>query len=320
MAEPLDALRQPTIPLQPRPAFATELRRRIEAELGLRPDPSGGTVSTAVRTATVTQNVIPYLSVRGADRAIAWYTQVFGAMEEGDRYVDADGKVGHASFRIGDMQLFIADEYPEYGVAAPQPGAPVSLGLLLYVADVDDVFARAVDAGATAEQEPSDQPYGDRSGTIRDPFGHRWQLSTRMEDVSREEQERRLSDSGGQFELRTPPSQLTRGVNLDYFTLPTKDPARSAAFYGALFGWEAHVTPGGAHIANVSPPGGFAVGSEVAKLYFRVERGQLDTVVARVQELGGTGGEIMTSPSGRSVACRDDQGVDFDLHEPAPGY
>jgi uncharacterized glyoxalase superfamily protein PhnB len=321
MADPLDALRQPTIPLQPRAAFAAELRVRLEAELGLRPTPPGGAMSTTTASATApaaTQRFHAYLAVDGADRAIAWYTQVFGAVEQGDRFVDADNRVGHAEFVIGDVAFFISDEYPDYGVAAPDPSRGANVGLHLYVDDVDAVYARAVATGARGERDPEDQPYGDRSGTIRDPFGHRWQLATRIEDVSRDELEQRVS--GGDYSLQTPPSQLAAGTSLDYFTLPTPDAARSAAFYGPLFGWELHLSPAGAHIANVSPPGGFDASSTRPKLYFRVEPGQLEAVVAKVRELGGTAGEINEWASGRGVACRDDQGVEFDLHEPAPGY
>jgi uncharacterized glyoxalase superfamily protein PhnB len=319
MAEPLDALRQPTIPLSPRPAFAAELRRRIEAELGLRPDPSGGaTMSKAVATSTAV-TVTPYLCVRGADRAIAWYQQVFGAVEQGDRYVDADGRIGHAEFTIGGATFFISDEHPEIGVVSPETQEGHSVGLHLYVENVDEVWARAVEAGATVVYDLGDREYGDRSGTFHDPFGHRWFVATHIEDVSADELRERVAASG-EYELRTPPSQLTPGVPLDYFTLPTRDPARAAEFYRGLFGWELHLTPAGAHIANVSPPGGFAAGTDGPKLYFRVEPGQLESVVARVRELGGTAGEINEWASGRGVTCRDDQGIEFELHEPAPGY
>lgn len=277
-------------------------------------------MSTTTATPTVTQNVIPYMTVAGADRAIAWYSDVFGAVEEGDRYVDADGKIGHAELRVGAMQLFIADEYPEYDVAGPDPNGPVAMGLLMYVDDVDDVYARALAAGARGDRAPEDQPYGDRSATIRDPFGHRWQISTRLADLSREEIQQRLQEAGGDFDLRQVRA-VSQVVNLGYFTLPGgADTERAAAFYGTLFGWDAQLSPGGAHIANVSPPGGLEAGADAPKLYFRIERGQLETVAARVRDLGGTTDDVSESPSGRGVSCRDDQGTQFELWEPAPGY
>ena len=276
--------------------------------------------TAAAATALPAQTFRAYLAVKGADRAIAWYSQVFGAVEQGDRFVEADGRIGHAEFAIGTVSFFISDEYPDYGVTAPDPSRGANVGLHLYVEDVDAVYARAVEGGATGERPPEDQPYGDRSGTFRDPFGHRWQIGTPLTEVSRDELAQRLEATQSEYTLQTPPSQLAAGVPLDYFTLPTPDAARSAAFYGPLFGWELHLSPNGAHIANVSPPGGFDASSDRAKLYFRVEPGQLETVIARVRELGGTAGEINEWASGRGVTCRDDQGIEFELHEPAPGY
>ena len=317
--DPMDALRQPIVPLRPPDAFAARLRRQLEAEL--IPTPPGGTVSTAT-TPVMIQTLIPYLTARGADRAIAWYGDVFGAVEVGDRFVEADGRIGHAELRIGAMRFFIADEYPEYGVVAPDPQAGVSVGLLLYVDDVDVTYARGVAAGARGDQEPADQPYGDRSGTIRDPFGHRWQISTRMEDVSRDELERRLEDS--EFTLQAPaePAPGKREGDIGYFTLHVPDVARAERFYSALFGWEPRQgsLPEGRHIENVTPPGGMMGGHEQpdVTLYFRVA--DVQAAATRVRELGGEVLEINEYPSGGNAVCRDDQGLQFELFQPAPGY
>jgi PhnB protein len=109
------------------------------------------------------------------------------------RLAGPDGKVGHAEVRIGDSIVMLADEHPDMGYRGPQAlgGTPVSL--LIYVPDVDAQFARAVAAGATETRPVQDQFYGDRSGTLTDPFGHVWTIATHTEDVPVEEVERRLA-------------------------------------------------------------------------------------------------------------------------------
>jgi PhnB protein len=137
------------------------------------------------------EGVTPYLSVRDADRAIAWYGKVLGAtcgyrMEWG-------GKVGHADLAIGGARFMLSEEYPDRGSVGPQTLGGTSVSLLLYVPDVDATMALAVAEGATEERPASDQPWGDRSGWIVDPFGHRWTLATHQEDVSNEELDRRFA-------------------------------------------------------------------------------------------------------------------------------
>ncbi len=137
-------------------------------------------------------SVTPYLSVKGGAQAIDFYKQAFGAKER-YRLPGPDGKtVGHAEIVIGDSIVMIADEMSEYGNKSPQTlnGTPVNLAV--YVQDVDVVFKRAVDAGATVVTPLKDQFYGDRAGCLQDPFGHRWSLMTHREDVSPEEMKKRL--------------------------------------------------------------------------------------------------------------------------------
>ena len=132
-------------------------------------------------------SVTPYLIVKGAAAAIDFYKKTFGATEL-FRMPDASGKlVGHAEIKIGDSHIMLADEYPEMGYRSPQSlgGTPVSL--LLYVDDVDATIPRAVAAGARLVQPIKDQFYGDRSGTVHDPFGHVWTVATHKKDVSPEE-------------------------------------------------------------------------------------------------------------------------------------
>jgi PhnB protein len=134
----------------------------------------------------------PYLIVKGAARAIDFYKQAFGATEL-MRFAGPGGSVGHAEIRIGDSPIMLADEMPQMGYRSPAAlgGSPVSV--MLYVPDVDKVVERAVKAGAKVERPVADQFYGDRSGTIHDPFGHVWTVSTHKEDVSPEEMQRRAA-------------------------------------------------------------------------------------------------------------------------------
>jgi PhnB protein len=135
-------------------------------------------------------SVTPYLIVDGGTEALAFYTKAFGATEL-FRFPAPGGKIGHAELKIGDSPIMLADEHPEMGYKGPKSlgGSPVSI--MIYVEDVDTIFNRAVDAGATIKDAVTDKFYGDRSGTVIDPFGHIWHVATHTEDVSPEEMERR---------------------------------------------------------------------------------------------------------------------------------
>ena len=138
----------------------------------------------------------PYLIIRGAGEAIEFYKKAFGATEL-FRMAAPDDKIGHAEIKIGDSPIMLADEFPEMGYKGPQTlgGSPVSI--MIYVEDVDTVFNRAIEAGATVKEAVSDKFYGDRIGTLTDPFGHIWHVSTHKEDVSMEEMERRARAAHG---------------------------------------------------------------------------------------------------------------------------
>ncbi len=133
-------------------------------------------------------SITPYLIIKGAAQAIEYYKKVFGATET-VRMNGPDGKVGHAELKIGDSRIMLADENPSMGqghVSAASIGSsPVSL--YLYIPDVDQVFERAVAAGAKILKPVQDQFYGDRSGFIQDPFGHLWGVATHVEDVAPKE-------------------------------------------------------------------------------------------------------------------------------------
>ena len=135
-------------------------------------------------------SVTPYLIIEGAGEAIEFYKKAFGAKEL-FRFPTPDGKVGHAEMKIGDSPIMLADAYPAMGYNSPKSlgGSPVSL--MVYVEDVDTVFNQAVAAGATLKEAVTDKFYGDRSGSLIDPFGHVWHVATHKEDVSMEEMEER---------------------------------------------------------------------------------------------------------------------------------
>ena len=136
--------------------------------------------------------VTPYLNIRGASAAIEFYRQAFGATEL-YRLAMPDGAIAHAEIKIGDSKIMLSEESEQWGNKSPLTlnGSPVTL--CIYVEDVDAVFARALALGATTigEMVVKDQFYGDRTGSIVDPFGHCWTIMTHIEDVSPEEMQRR---------------------------------------------------------------------------------------------------------------------------------
>jgi PhnB protein len=136
--------------------------------------------------------VTPYLIVRGGVKALEFYKKAFNATEV-VRMPSPDGKLGHAEIRIGNSMVMLADEHPEMGAKSPESFGGSPVGICLYVEDVDAIWQQAIAAGGKEERPVKDQFYGDRSGTLRDPFGHQWTIATHKEDVSPEEMERRMA-------------------------------------------------------------------------------------------------------------------------------
>jgi PhnB protein len=293
--------------------------------------------------------VTPYLCADDALAAIDFYQSVFGAVVTFPPMIGPDGRVGHCELQIGHSALSLASAYPEEGVLSPLTLGGTPVQLRLEVPDVDDVFARAVAAGATVLREVELAPYGERAGKIRDPFGHNWFLTTVVEELSVAEVNERFEPlgyqtpaaddatigseaadqgAGVQDAVASGPHHPDRVLGPDdagqlfYFTFGVPDGARAEAFFRQLFDWE--IMSGsqhdGYHIASPTPPGGIAGGTNqpVITLYFRVA--DIGQAVARVRQLGGTAEEPVLWASGWSATCRDDQGTPFSLSEPAPGY
>jgi PhnB protein len=139
--------------------------------------------------------VTPYLIIRDAARALEFYAHALGATET-MRLTDPDGRIAHAEMRIGDGHFMLAEEMPDRGFRGPLSfgGTPVSL--LVYVEDVDAVFDRAIAAGAENQRPVADQFYGDRSGTLVDPFGHVWTIATHVRDMSPDEMQQAMARLG----------------------------------------------------------------------------------------------------------------------------
>jgi len=308
MTDPFEALREPLVPLAPRPELARELRRQIAAELALAHDEQEQPMPTLeIREYTPARlhSLTPYLAVADPARAIEWYAEVFDAKLLGEPIVMPDGRIGHAEMRVGDTVFMLAGEFPEERHLSPTTLGGSTVGLMLHVPDADATYAKAVDLGATALRPISVQ-YGARAGTIHDPFGHRWFIQTNLEadDVP-------VQDVSGR-----------RFGDVGYLTLEVADGERAARFFGALFGWQldAGYQPGSFHISSITPPSGIhgRPGDPEVKVYFRVY--DIEAAAARVRELGGQVLSVNDHPSGGNAECVDDKGLRFDLFRPRAGY
>lgn len=148
-------------------------------------------------------SVTPYLIVDRAEEAIRFYERAFGATEmlrlampvpNDAGGVEGGGKIAHAEVKIGDSMVMLSDEWPDHGKLGPRSRGGATSSLMIYLEDVDAAFERAVAAGAAVERPVENQFYGDRSGTVTDPFGHSWTLATHVEDVEEDEMQRRMAE------------------------------------------------------------------------------------------------------------------------------
>lgn len=136
--------------------------------------------------------VYPYLRVHSAADAIGFYARAFGATEL-FRLTEPGGRIGHAEIKLGPVTVMLADEYPEHDIRGPRTLGGTTFSLHLHVDDADAAFARAIAAGAVAIRPLQDQFYGERSGTVRDPFGHEWLIGGQIESVTPDEMQRRYT-------------------------------------------------------------------------------------------------------------------------------
>jgi PhnB protein len=139
------------------------------------------------------QVIMPYLSVDGAADAIEFYKDIFGAVER-MRMPQPDGRIGHAELQFGDCVVMLSDEFADMGILGPKSLGGTSVTINLYVDDSDRIFERAIAAGATVVEPVENRFYGDRAGQLLDPWGHRWNISTHVEDVEPEEMQRRAAE------------------------------------------------------------------------------------------------------------------------------
>jgi len=300
MTDPLDALRTPVVPADPDPAFAAALRSRLERAVL---DPRGTAVTT---TSTETADpaalpwppsLTPYIGVPDALQAIDWYVGVFAAERRGEPYVMPDGSIGHAELGIGDAVLMLAGGAPGTPGGAPPRGIP-AYSLHVQVPDVDATVERAVSAGAELERAPADQPYG-RTGVIRDPFGHRWMV-------------------------QTPPARATRTRHGDigYVTIGAPEAERAKDFYGAVLGWRfsvGSVEEGWQVEGPTTPMVGLFGGAAAPEVQLCYRVGDIAAAVERVRAQGGQAAEPERKPYGLLADCTDNQGIRFQLWEPADG-
>jgi len=140
-------------------------------------------------------SLTPYLIIDGAADAIEYYKKAFGATEL--FRMDHGGKIGHAELKIGDSPIMLADENLEMGFRGPKALGGTPISLMIYVDDVDTIYPRALEAGGVEMKPLQDQFYGDRSGTLTDPFGHVWTVATHKEDVTPEEMDKRMAAAHG---------------------------------------------------------------------------------------------------------------------------
>jgi uncharacterized glyoxalase superfamily protein PhnB len=236
----------------------------------------------------VTAQLIPYLAVRDARAAIAWYGEAFGARLVGEPYQDGD-RIGHAELEVAGATVYLADEYPELGLTGPQDGR-VAVSLHLTVPDVDAAVARAQSVGATVERPADDAPYG-RTAVIIDPYGHRWMLQVPAQ----------------------PTTAGPRPGDVAYLTLQVPDGARARDFYEAVLGWSA--VPGrvqdGWQVDGTTPMIGIGGGTSEPGAVPMYAVDDIEVAVAAVRTAGGEAGETEQQSYGLTALCRDDQGLPF---------
>ncbi|MGV9826732.1 VOC family protein [Gordonia sp. NPDC003429] len=302
-------------PVAPDPDFAARLRDRLTRGATL---PEGVIMSntTIVETDTAVTTfdepdtplverpgALPYLTVGDARAAIDWYVSNLGARLRGEPIMMDDNRIGHAELEIGGGVIYLATEFPDMGLRAPEPGH-VSVSLMLPVDDTDAALRRAERAGAAVTREPY-EAHGTRTATIIDPFGHRWMLTGPV-----------VTAASGE-----PTADPIRRGDIVYMSLQTPDAVRAARFYGSVLGWEydaaSRQVTNLAHRLGISDAPGYGTNT----LYCVYAVDDLDAASAAIIAAGGRAGEVsdVSSDGTQVIDAVDDQGVAFSVHVPAPG-
>lgn len=234
--------------------------------------------------------------MRDARRALGWYTRVLGARVRGEPVVMPGGRIGHAEISLAGGALFVADEHPDIGFRAPEPGG-TTVSLVLTVPDLPGTVAAAVSAGAKLDRGPY-EAYGYRNATVTDPFGHRWMLQSPIGSAA-------VAHWHG---------------DIGYASLWVPDGERAAVFYASVLGWEyaPEQEPGRRQVTGTTPAQGLWGGVSHGTLFCSYVVEDAAAAVARVRTAGGQAREPVRQPYGLSADCVDDQGIRFAVHEP-PG-
>jgi RNA polymerase sigma factor (sigma-70 family) len=310
MTDPFEQLYSPVDALEPEPEFATRLRARLERAFDL---PKGVTVSSitssssgqspSLATARGEQaEITPYLAVAGAQAALGYYVEAVGARIAGEPIVMPDGRVGHAELDIAGARRMLSEEHPEIGVVAPSPGGASAVTLHLETTDVDATMQRALVAGAALERPAADHPSG-RNGVLRDPFGHRWMISSAPS-----------ADQGAGA------GAGLRHGDIGYASLRVPELGRAATFYAAVLGWRYRPASGlqGRQVEGLSLHHGLWGGVERPTLFLCFAVEDVGEALQRVRDAGGTAGGPHEEPCGVVAECADDQGTSFAVFTP-PG-
>ncbi|GAT07754.1 glyoxalase [Mycolicibacterium novocastrense] len=302
--DPLAVLRGDELPVTPDPAFAAGLRARLESALSL-PNRTEEVVMSGTDTAIAELSepsvestlprsaALPYLTVRNARDAIAWYVEALDATVVGEPFEMDDGRIGHAELAIGDGVLYLADEYPEIGLRAPARQS-VSVSLMLRVADTDASLERARRLGAEVQREPYEN-YGARSAAIVDPFGHRWMLT-------------------GPVTATAVPIQHG---DVGYVSVWVPDADRAAVFYGHVLGWT--YDPATHQVTNTDQRIGIFSSDRPQGMLCCYAVTDLDGARQSIIDGGGTVGQSQEFDFGSVLDATDPAGTAFAVFRPVPG-
>lgn len=291
--DPMWVLHGDELPVQPDPAFAARLRARLESALRMPNRTEGVEMSgTDTALAAVTRPAaLPYLAVGDARAAIDWYAEAFGATPAGEPIVMDDGRIGHAELAMAGGVLYLADEFPEIGLKAPE-SEHVSVSLMLQVADTDAALRRAHERGARVQRDPY-EAHGSRTAVIIDPFGHRWMLSGPVTGAG---------------------VPIQHG-DVGYVSLWTSDAGRAAAFYGHVLGWT--YDPATRQVTNTDLPTGIFAGDGPATLFCCYAVDDLDEAREAIVAAGGTLGATTEHDFATTVDATDPLGNAFAVFTPS---